>query len=91
MCYLRLDIVLTRLSQADGILCRWIFKRLAYAVDNFSDDGAIQEGYAEEDYTDEGFNYASWRSLVVAMVLFIVSDFTYVDDFVGRRAKDQVM
>ena len=82
---------LTRLSQADGISCRWIFKRPAYAVDDLPGDGAIQEGYMEEDLGDEGFNYVSWRSLVVAMVLFIVSDFTYANDFVGRRAKDQVM
>ena len=50
---------LTQLSQADGILCRWIFKRPAYVVDDFLDDGAIQKGYAEEDYTDEGFGYES--------------------------------
>ena len=50
---------LTRLSQADGVLCRWIFKCPAYAVDDFPGDGMIQEGNAEEDYTDEGFGYAS--------------------------------
>ena len=82
---------LTQLSQANCVLCRWIFKRPAYAVDDLPGDGAIQESYAEEDYGDEGFDYTSWRSLVVVMFLFIVSDFTYVNDFVGRRAKDQVM
>ena len=50
---------LTQLSRADGVLCRWIFKRPAYAVDDFTSDGAIQTGYAEEDYADEGFGYAS--------------------------------
>ena len=49
---------LTRLSQADGVLCRWIFKPPAYLVD-FTGDGAIQTDYAEGDYTDEGFGYAS--------------------------------
>ena len=42
---------LTRLSQADDVLCRWIFKRLAYAVDDFTGEGTNQAGYAEEDYT----------------------------------------
>ena len=50
---------LTRLSQADGILYRWIFKRPAYAVNDFKGDGATQAGYAEEDYEDEGFGYES--------------------------------
>ena len=50
---------LTRLSQADGVLCRWIFKRPAYAVNDFTGDGALQAGYAEEDYADECFGYAS--------------------------------
>ena len=50
---------LTRLSQADGVLCRWIFKRLAYAAADFACDDAMQTGYAEEDYTDERFVYAS--------------------------------
>ena len=50
---------LTRLSQADDVLCRWIFKRLVYAVEDVPGNGAIQEGYAEEDYTDEGFGYTS--------------------------------
>ena len=50
---------LTQLSRADGILCRWIFKRLAYAVDDFPCDGAIQDGYAKKDHADEGFGYAS--------------------------------
>ena len=50
---------LTRLSQADGVLCRWIFERPAYAVNDFTSDGATQAGYAEEDYADEGFGYAS--------------------------------
>ena len=49
---------LTRLSHADGVLCCWIFKLPAYPVD-FTDDGAIQRDYAEEDYADEGFGYAS--------------------------------
>ena len=49
---------LTRLSQVDGVLCRWIFKRPAYPVD-FIGNGAIQTDYAKEDYTDEGFGYAS--------------------------------
>ena len=49
----------TRLSQADGILCRWIFKRPAYAADDLASNDAFQVGYAEEDYTDEGFGYAS--------------------------------
>ena len=50
---------LTRLSQADGDLCCQIFKRPAYAVVDFPGDGAIQAGYAEVDYTDKGFDYAS--------------------------------
>ena len=50
---------LTLLSQADGILRRWIFKRPTYAVNDFPGDGAIQKGYAEEDNTNEGFVYAS--------------------------------
>ena len=50
---------LTQLSQADGVLCRWIFKHPAYAVNDFTGDGAIQAGYAENDYADEGFCYAS--------------------------------
>ena len=49
---------LTRLSQADGVLCRWIFKRPAYPVD-FTGDGAFQAVRAEEDYVDEGLGYAS--------------------------------
>ena len=50
---------LTRLSQADGISCCWIFKRPAYAIVDFPGDGATQAGYAEEDYAVEGFGYAS--------------------------------
>ena len=50
---------LTWLSQADDILCRWIFKRPAYAADDLASKDAFQAGYAEEDYTDEGFGYAS--------------------------------
>ena len=50
---------LTRLSQADGVSCRWIFKRPAYAVVDFPSDGTIQAGYAEEEYADEGLGYAS--------------------------------
>ena len=52
---------LTRLSQADGVSCRWIFKRPAYVVVDFPNNGAIQAGYAEEDYAgaDEGLGYAS--------------------------------
>ena len=34
---LKLDMFLTRLSQADGVLCRWIFKRLAYAADDLAE------------------------------------------------------
>ena len=49
---------LTQLSQADGVLCRWIFKRPAYPVDFVGDD-ANQVDYAEGDYTNEGFGYAS--------------------------------
>ena len=47
-----------RLSQADSVLCRWIFKRPAYPVD-LTSDGAFQADYADEDYADEGFGYAS--------------------------------
>ena len=52
---------LTWLSQADGVSCRWIFKRPAYAVVDFLGNGAIQAGYAEEDYADadKGLGYAS--------------------------------
>ena len=50
---------LTRLSQADGVLCRWIFKRPAYVVNDVTGDGALQAGYAEEDHANEGFDYAS--------------------------------
>ena len=50
---------LTQLSQANGVLCRWIFKRPAYAVDDFTGEGANQVGYVEEDNTVEGFGYAS--------------------------------
>ena len=50
---------LTRLSQADDVLCRWIFKRLAYAADDLVGNDTFQADYAEEDYTDEGFSYAS--------------------------------
>ena len=57
----------TRLSQADGILCCWIFKRPAYAIDDFTSNGATQAGYAEEDYTNKGFGYASRRIPVVVM------------------------
>ena len=49
---------LTWLSQADGVLCRWIFKHLAYAADDLTGNAAFQAGYAEEDYADEGFSYA---------------------------------
>ena len=49
---------LTRLSQVDGVSCRWIFKRLAYPVD-FAGDDANQADYAEGDYANEGFGYAS--------------------------------
>ena len=54
-----LDMFLTQLSWADGVLCRWIFKRPAYATDDFIGNGAIQAGYAEEDHTDEGSGYVS--------------------------------
>ena len=50
---------LTRLSQADGILCRWIFKRPAYAADYLAGNDAFQEDYAEEDYADKGLGYTS--------------------------------
>ena len=50
---------LTRLSQADGVLCCWIFKRPAYAADDLAGNDAFQAGYTEEDYADEGFDYAS--------------------------------
>ena len=50
---------LTQLSQTDDILCRWIFKRPAYAADDLACNDAFQAGYVEEDYTDEGFGYAS--------------------------------
>ena len=50
---------LTQLSRAVDVLCRWIFKCPAYAVNDFTGDGALQAGYAEEDYADEGFDYAS--------------------------------
>ena len=50
---------LTRLSQADGVLCRWIFKRPAYVADDLAGNDAFQASYVEEDYTDEGFGYAS--------------------------------
>ena len=50
---------LSRLLQADGVSCRWIFKRPADAVVDFPSDGAFQAGYVEEDYADEGFGYAS--------------------------------
>ena len=49
---------LTRLSQVDGVLCHWIFKRPAYAADNLAGNGAFQVGYVEEDCIDEGFGYA---------------------------------
>ena len=50
---------LTRLSQADAILCCWIFKRPAYVVDDLTGNGVIQAGQTEEDYIDEGLGYAS--------------------------------
>ena len=52
---------LTRLSQANGVSCRWIFKHPACAVVDFLGNGAIQAGYAEEDYAtaDEGLGYAN--------------------------------
>ena len=49
---------LTQLSQAGGVLCRWIFKRPAYPVD-FAGGDANQADYARGDYADEGFGYAS--------------------------------
>ena len=58
-CLKELDMFLTQLSRADGVLRRWIFKRPAYAVNDFIGDGTIQAGYAEEDYANEGFDYAS--------------------------------
>ena len=56
---LKLDMFLTRLSQADGVLCCWIFKCPAYAADDLAGNDTFQAGYAEEDYIDEGFGYAS--------------------------------
>ena len=56
---LKLVMSLTRLSQADSVLCRWIFKRPAYADDDLAGIDAFQEDYAEEDYADEGPGYAS--------------------------------
>ena len=56
---LKLDMFLTRFSQADSVLCRWIFKRLAYAADDLAGNDTFQAGYAKKDYTDEGFGYAS--------------------------------
>ena len=50
---------LTQLSQADSVLCHWIFKHPAYAIDDLARNDAVQAGYAEEDYTDEGFGYTS--------------------------------
>ena len=50
---------LTRLSQADGVSCRWIFKCPAYVVDDLAGNDAFQVDYAKEDYTNEGFGYAS--------------------------------
>ena len=50
---------LTRLSEVDDVLCCWIFKRPAYAAVDFAGDDAMQTGYAEVDYTDERFGYAS--------------------------------
>ena len=52
-------MVLTQLSRADSDLCRWIFKRPAYAVVDFLGDGANQAVYAEEDHAEEGFDLAS--------------------------------
>ena len=49
-----LDMYLTRLSQADGILCRWRFKRPAYVAGDLAGNDAFQADYAEGDYADEG-------------------------------------
>ena len=56
---LKLDMFLTRLSQDGGVLCRWIFKRPEYAAYDLAGNDTFQAGYAEEDYTDEGFGYSS--------------------------------
>ena len=50
---------LTRLSQADGVLCRWRFERLAYPVDGYTGNVATQGDYGEDDYAEEGYGYAS--------------------------------
>ena len=50
---------LTRFSQADGVSCRWIFKRPEYAADDLAGNDMFQAGYTKEDYIDEGFGYAS--------------------------------
>ena len=50
---------LTQFSRADSVLCRWIFKRPSYAVNDYTGVGATQEGFTDEDYADGGFGYAS--------------------------------
>ena len=70
---------LTQLSRAEGVLCHQRFKRPAYAVDDFTGDGAIQAGYAEEDYADEGFGYASWKEdYQQRCFILVVTDYIYV-------------
>ena len=88
----QLDMFLSQLSQADGILCHWIFKRLAYPCNDFTSDGAVHDGFAEEDYADEGFGYASQEEdqQQLCFMLFYQT-LIYVNNFVGRCAKDQVM
>ena len=56
---------LTRLSQADDVSCRWIFKRPAYAADDLAGNDVFQADYAKEDYADEGPGYASQEGLAV--------------------------
>ena len=56
---LKLDMFLTRLSQADGVLCRWIFKRPAYPGLADTGNGDFPAGFAEENIEEEGFGYAS--------------------------------
>ena len=50
---------LTRLSQADSILCCWTFERPAYPVDDYVDDDATQGDYGKDDYAEKGYGYAS--------------------------------
>ena len=40
MCYLRLDVYLTRLSQAEDVLYRWTFERPTYPIDDYAGNDA---------------------------------------------------